>query len=402
MLTLLLAACQEGEDTSLENGRWRATLDAQGHELPFEFEVSGEGEATVIELINADERLKIEDVTFRNDSVIIPMHIFDATLKAKINGDGLVGTWTKNYYEDYSLAFSAKYTDAPRFATKAGQETENISGRWSTTFVYEGEPYEAIGEFSQEGQEVTGTFLTKTGDYRFLEGVMDGHRLKLSAFDGEHAFLFEADLLSDGTLQGEFWSGSHSYETFTAERNEAATLPEATSLTYLKEGYEGISFSFPGLDGNPVSLDDPKYAGKVVLLQIFGTWCPNCMDETNFLADWYPENKDRGVEIIGLSYERKDDFTYAVNRINRIREKMDVHYDFVVAGTSDKEEASKTLPMLNAVISFPTLIFLDRNHQVRKIHTGFNGPGTGRYYEAFVEEFKLYMEKLLAEEVDPS
>ena len=151
-------------------------------------------------------------------------------------------------------------------------------------------------------------------------------------------------------------------------------------------------------DGEPVSLSDPKYEDKIVLLQIFGTWCPNCMDETQFLTDWYPQHAEEGVEIIGLSYERKDDFDYAVDRINRIREKLNVPYDFVVAGTSDKEEASKTLPMLNQILSFPTLIILDREHHIRRIHTGFSGPGTGKYYQEFVEEFNLFMEKLINEQ----
>ena len=46
------------------------------------------------------------------------------------------------------------------------------------------------------------------------------------------------------------------------------------------------------------------------MLQLSGTWCPNCKDETKFLAPWYEKNKDRGVEIIGLAYEKKADRAY--------------------------------------------------------------------------------------------
>ncbi|MEL6535959.1 MAG: TlpA disulfide reductase family protein, partial [Bacteroidota bacterium] len=247
--------------------------------------------------------------------------------------------------------------------------------------------------------KVTGTFLTTTGDYRYLEGIVDGQQLKLSTFDGEHAFLFVGKVDEAGQLNGDFWSGEHWHETFTATRDEEFQLPDASSLTYLKEGYDGIEFSFPGLDGTPVSLDDPKYQNKIVLLQIFGTWCPNCMDETQFLTGWYPEVAGQ-VEILGMAYERKDDFDYAVSRIQKVKERLGVPYDFVVAGTSDKEEASKTLPMLNKIISFPTLIVLDREHNIRRIHTGFSGPGTGVHYTEFVEEFKLFMQKLLNETSD--
>ena len=135
----------------------------------------------------------------------------------------------------------------------------------------------------------------------------------------------------------------------------------------------------------------------MVVLQIFGTWCPNCLDETRFLTEWYEENKERDVEIIGLAYEQKDDFDYAARRVRKLVDKLDVGYDFLIAGTSDKAAASKTLPMLNRVMSFPTTITIDRDGLVRNIHTGFSGPGTGEHYEEFVEEFEARMDRLLDE-----
>jgi thiol-disulfide isomerase/thioredoxin len=174
-------------------------------------------------------------------------------------------------------------------------------------------------------------------------------------------------------------------------------LTNANELTYLKEGYDQIEFSFPGLDGKPVTLQDEKYQNKVVMLQIFGTWCPNCMDETKFYADWYDKNKDKGVEIIGLAYEAKDDFEYAKARVEKMKQKYNVGYDYVIAGIYDKEAAAKTLPMLNHVLSFPTTIFIDKKGKVRRIHTGFSGPATGKYYEEFVDEFNSFMNTLINE-----
>ena len=158
-----------------------------------------------------------------------------------------------------------------------------------------------------------------------------------------------------------------------------------------------MEFSFPGLDGNAVSLKDEKYQDKVVMLQIFGTWCPNCMDETKFYANWYKNNKEKGVEIIGLAYEAKDDFEYAKARVEKMKLKYNVAYDYVIAGIYNKEEAAKTLPMLNHVLSFPTTIFIDKKGKVRRIHTGFSGPATGKYYEEFVEDFNNFMSKLINE-----
>lgn len=121
------------------------------------------------------------------------------------------------------------------------------------------------------------------------------------------------------------------------------------------------------------------------------------MDETRFLAPWYDQNKNRGIEIIGLAYERKPDFKYASERVKRMIEKLDVSYDFVIAGTDDKATASSTLPMLNRIAAFPTTIFIGKDGLVKKIHTGFSGPGTGEYYEQFKEEFNQTINELLAE-----
>lgn len=172
-------------------------------------------------------------------------------------------------------------------------------------------------------------------------------------------------------------------------------LAPADSLTYLKAGFERLEFLFPDLDSNMVSPDD--YLGKILILQIFGSWCPNCMDETKFLDQWYRDNKEKPVEILGLAYEAKDDFSYARSRILRMQNKLGPDYKFLIAGTKDKEAASKTLPMLNQIMSFPTLIFIDRQGKVRKIHTGFSGPGTGEHYEKFKQDFNQTVNNLLEE-----
>lgn len=219
----------------------------------------------------------------------------------------------------------------------------------------------------------------------------------LSAFDGNHTYLFIASHQGD-SLVGDFYSGKNGYEKWSAKKTESASLPHPESLTYLKEGYDKIEFNFPDVDKNIVSLTDAKYQNKVVVLQLFGTWCPNCMDETRFLTEWYNNNKDRGVEIIGLAYERKDDFVYASERVKKMKDKLGVKYDFVIAGVNDKIKAAATLPMLNKVVAFPTTIFIGKDGKVKYIHTGFSGPGTGVYYEQFKEQFNEHINELLSEQ----
>ena len=158
-----------------------------------------------------------------------------------------------------------------------------------------------------------------------------------------------------------------------------------------------IDFEFPDAEGRPLSLKDERFKDKVVVVQIMGSWCPNCMDETRFLAPWYKQNRERGVEVVGLSFERSARLEDAAPLMRRMAERYEVSYAILHAGSSDKATAARSLPMLNHIMSFPTTIFIDRKGRVRQIHTGFSGPSTGVYYDTYVEEFNRFMDKLLAE-----
>lgn len=387
----LFPSCNNKEKVNLD-GVWRAELYLQEDTLPFNFELKNDSSIT-IKLLNAEEEILIDEIKIKGDSIYADLHIFDSKLKAKIENGILHGTFEKNYSKGYILPFKAEKGKSYRF--NPGNNTEiNIAGRWEVMFESnEEDSVFSIAEFKQEGNKVTGTFLTETGDYRFLEGSIIENSLKLSCFDGEHAFLFKADY-SNGELQGIFKSGKTWNETWNAKRNDTITLTNAYELTYLKSGFDSIYFTFRNLVGDSISFPNPEYEGKAVLIQIFGTWCPNCMDETIFLNNWYQNQDTSEIKILALAYERKNDLKYARERILKMKNRLNIGYDFLFAGSSDKSYASESLPMLNQIISFPTLIFLDKNHQVKAIHTGFSGPGTGEYFEKFKLEFEKQIESL--------
>jgi thiol-disulfide isomerase/thioredoxin len=400
LVALLFTGCFAKKEFphDLKSGIWRATVEIQGREVPFNFEVTRNAGDIKVYLINAEERLLLDEVKIKGDSVDMPLHIFDANIKAVVKGDSLEGLFIKNFATDYRLPFHAVHGQLYRFPKGTNQlEIPDFGGKYEVEFVFEKDTIPAIALFNQAGDSVTGTFLTPTGDYRFLQGNVADGTLQLSLFDGNYVYLFTASKQLDGSLTGKYYSGKTRMETWTAVKNDNAVLPDAEKLTYLKQGYNRITFNFPDVNGNNVSLDDEKYKNKVVILQLFGTWCPNCMDETRFLSPWYEDNKNRGISIIGLAYERKADFTYASTRVKKMVEKLNVSYDFVIAGTDDKAKASETLPMLNRVIAFPTTIFIGKDGKVKKIHTGFTGPSTGIYYEQFKEHFNQTVNELLAE-----
>jgi len=391
---LFLVSCAK-KPAELKTGTWRGVIEMQNQQLPFVFDVEKKDSAFLVYLRNGAERLLLDDVTVKGDSVTMALHVFDASLKAKIDGNQLKGTYVKNYAPEGNLPFSATFGEDFRFTSEKTASVD-FSGKYQVQFFTEKDTSVSVGIFEQAGNRVTGTFLTTTGDYRYLEGNVVNDELKLSTFDGNHAFLFTAKKTGD-TLKGDYYSGKNGHESWTGIKNDSAAMPDSEALTFLKPGFEKLDFTFPDLEGNKISSSDERFKNKVTILQIFGTWCPNCMDETKFLKDWYTHNKDRGVEILGLAYERKDDFNYASAQVKKMKAKWNVGYDFVIAGVNDKAKASETLPALNRVLAFPTTIFIGKDGKVKHIHTGFTGPGTGIYFEQFKERFNQIVNELLNE-----
>jgi len=388
--------------TALKTGIWRGVLKTvSGNDLPFNFEVSDTAGRQQLAIINGDERFKVTDIRVAGDSVFIRMPLFDSEFRLKFVGDNLTGKWVKHLgTQDVAMDFEAAPGQAYRFFNTTQAPAYNVSGRWSAIFG-EGEHRDTtVGEFKQDGAKLTGTFLTTTGDYRYLEGTVAGDSLYLSCFDGGHAFIFKAKIASAQTLSdGKFYAGYSGVDAWAAVRNENAKLPNAYSLTVLKPGYKTIDFTFKDINGKPVSLSDARFKNKVVIVQILGSWCPNCMDETTFFVNsYYKKYHPKGVEIIGLAYERTTDFAKSQHTLQQLKDHFNIPYPLLITGyTPGKGDPQKSLPMLADFKGFPTTIIIDKKGNVRKIHTGFSGPGTGDYYTAFVDEFDKLTDDLLAE-----
>ena len=395
ILSLFVSCQKEATQKTLQHGVYRAWLEMPDHQqMPFIFKVTSDSTLTVM---NGEERIEVDEIRYVNDSVYIKTPVFESYIAAVFDGDNLKGEFI-NKTRNRISPFNAEYQNENRFSSKL-EASENVTGIWETVFS-KGAKYEYIakGSFEQQDGKVTGTFRTTTGDYRFLEGVMDGDSLKLSAFDGAHAFLFVAKV-TDSTLNGQFYSGNHWKEPFVAKRNTAYELPSTDELTFLKEGYERLEFSFPNEDGNIVSLNDARFQNKVVVVQIMGTWCPNCLDGSKYYTEFYEANKNKDVEIVALAVEFVKTPEKAFSNIARLRERVGMEYPILLAqyGTGSKTKLGEKFPMLKEVISYPTSIFIDKTGKVRKIHTGFNGPATGEKYIEFKNEFEGFIETLLAE-----
>jgi len=394
-IVIFISCNEEKPIQKLKQGTYRAVLDVQDNEkLPFIFKVETDSTLTVF---NAEEEIFVDEIEYRNDSVFIKFPYYEGYFAAAFDGENLSGSFVKESL-DRVVPFQTEFNNKRRFEVTA-EALVNNTGIWEIVFTEaDDSTYIAKGIFAQEGNKVTGTIRTTTGDYRFLEGVMDGNQMKLSVFDGAHAFLFTAKV-TDSTMQGIFYSGNHYKATFTAKRNKAFKLPHEDTLTFLKDGYDAFAFSFPDAQGNMVSLTDERFKNKVVLVQIMGSWCPNCLDESKYYAEFYKDNKHKDFEIVALAFEYAKTKEKAFNSIARMKDRVGIEYPILLAqfGSSDKAKAQEKLPMLNHVLSYPTTIFIDKKGVVRKIHTGFNGPATGEKYVSFLKEFTEFVNALLIE-----
>lgn len=369
--------------------------------INFNFQIIDSLNKQFIYIYNANEKLVVDEIKAKADSVHIVMPFFDSEFMLKAYQDSLVGYYKKNYdkYSTY-IPFKA-IKEKRRFPEVKAIVDKQFNGTWATYFISANKTDTsfAIGEFNENNGKIFGTFLSSTGDYRFLEGVSDGKKIYLSSFDGSHVYRFEAEISENKKelINGKFYSGLTSLSSFYSIYQPDAKLPAADELTFLKNPDTKFEFSFKNIEGKNISLNDERYKNKIVLVQIMGSWCPNCMDEAYFLKDYYKKISRNELEIIGLCYERSSDFNIASNNAKKMKNRIGIEYELLIAGTNARGNVNESLPMLKNFIAFPTLIILDKNHKVRKIHTGYSGPATGKHYVEYKYEFEKFINSLLKE-----
>ena len=397
-LALVLQGCSS-RSRELEPGSYRAVLESPGGELPFGLDVAREESGLVIYLVNGKERVRVPEVVVEAGKLTARMPGYENAITASITGDELEGevTLVRAGGKKQSMPLKARRDQTWRFHEEPLSDNADFAGRWSVTFTGDkGNKSPGVAEFEQRFGTVTGTILTPSGDYRFLAGDARDDELLLSRFDGAQAHLFRARLNERGELEGQHWSGNFGHQRFVAVRDPDVELDMSSVATDMKDPAVKLEFTFPDLDGKPISLSDPRFQGKVVIVTLAGSWCPNCHDEAAFLAQLYREHHAEGLEIVSLMFEHFGDFAQAANATRRFRRSTGIEYLTLIAGTSSGDDADKALPQLTGVFAFPTTIWLDRAGVVRKIHAGFSGPATGAHYTKLTSEFTEFTLGLLA------
>jgi thiol-disulfide isomerase/thioredoxin len=385
----------------MKEGMYRGVLTLQADnkiELPFTYEWKYEHRKPVMIIHNAEERIRVNEISVSGDSLVIKLPVFDTEFHCVMRDDGLEGKWINHYRTvQNEIPFRSYYNQNYRFFPSIGFLNSTINGKWETTFSPNTENQsKAIGVFNQqEGTDlISGTFLTETGDYRYLEGILKGNQLYLSAFDGSHAFLFKAELNGE-LLSGTFYSGMHWQEQWAAKKNDAAKLRDAEEITQIKNPDLPFELNMQSLVGSVVSLNDEAYKNKPVIIQLMGSWCPNCMDESAYFSQLYKQYHAQGLEIIALAFEKTSDPEKVKLQVGRLRDRFQITYPILLPLVSGKDKASETLPRLSKISAFPTTLFLNKQHQVVKIHTGFSGPATGQEYIIYKDRTERLIQQLI-------
>ena len=315
---------------------WQAWLESPGGALNFGLEISG----ARAWIINGDEKIEVVEFQMTEEGMYVGFPHYDSSITAiwDANANRYDGAYRKRRGPDLYAEMKFHATDQPLDNAENECDTGAFSGRWLVNF--DSDDKDSVGIFTQSGQLVSGTFLNATGDYRFLSGTATCKKMTLSCFDGAHAFLFNADLNESGEIRGDFWSSDSWHEEWTASRDDSALLPDAFAETSWQKGSDLASFRFPDVAGDMRSLNDSQFQGKARIIYVFGSWCPNCHDATEFLVELSQEYTDKGLSILGLAFEVTGDFERDSQQVKRYVDRHDVPYPLLVAGLTAKEKAS--------------------------------------------------------------
>jgi thiol-disulfide isomerase/thioredoxin len=326
------------------------------------------------------------------DSIVIRIPDYAASITARPQGDSLHGFYRNvGNRGPRTIPFRAARGTWPiELAPPA------LLGQWNATLSQDGRTSRRVFEFHNSARGLEGTVVSNTGDYGLFWGRAEADSFSMGHFDGSFVYMLTGTLEGD-TLRGLFHAGLKTQTAWVAVRSHGETwLRQPTELTSADTS-EVFHFQFPDPRGKIWSEQDSLFRGKVVLVDIFGSWCPTCHDAAPVLTHLYDRYHERGLEMVGLAYEVSGDAAIDGSQIERYREKFGIKFPLLLAGINDTEAAAATLPQLKGFVSFPTSIFLGRDGKVRLIHAGFYGPAMGAAHERLVREFEQTIERLLDE-----
>ena len=398
LLALVAFPSQAGAQSV--NGLWDAAVLVNNGslEIPFRFELSGSGSNVKGSFFNGDDKTTSTSGSLVNGTLTLSFDELGTKLEATLKEGRLEGQYSRG-------TRGAPYPfEAKRFTPAQAGETDipSIAGLWNVQ-VGKSSKGEAAWQLivRQSGAEVSAAILRIDGDTGTLTGTFRNGRFALSHFSGARPMRLELTPAADGTL-AVVQNKDNPLTALRAEQADAKGLPkpsDPTRFTSVKDPTEPFRFSFPDLDGKIVSNTDPRFQGKVVIVTIGGSWCPNCHDEAPFLVELYKKYKKQGLEIVEFSFEEEAQIKNPV-RVRAFNKRYGIEYTVLIPG--EPKELNEKVPQGVNLNSFPTTFFLGRDGRVRSAHAGFAGKASGKFHTELKEETTALVERLLAEKAAPT
>jgi thiol-disulfide isomerase/thioredoxin len=393
-LALALATSLSAQKVS---GLWDGTVQYDNDKIPFPIQFTQKGDDVSASFFNGDERVTSTSGRLAGTSLIVNFDHYATRLNAELTDGVIKGTYGNTRYGFHEFEARPHHHAAP-----SNERAPDISGVWDLPNDSPKGEHAWRLIIKQHGTKVSAAILRVDGDTGALIGTIHQGKFILNHFDGARASVLEIVPNADGSLAVSL-RGFHSpAKNFTAVRLEEAKakgLPEPTDPdehTRVKDPNEPFHFSFPDLSGKTVSDTDPQFKGKVVIVNVTGSWCPNCHDEAPFLEDLYRKYHAQGLEIVALDFEepeqRKDP-----TRLQAFIKKYGIEYTYLIAG--EPSELQVKIPQAENLNSWPTTFFLGRDGKVNAIHAGFAAPASGEFNIALKKEVNERIEKLLGENI---
>lgn len=391
LLGLALAGARPAPQAGVE-GRWRAVLDLAGGALPFELDIAPERGRMMASICNGARCADQAIVTVDGHSVHFDIADYAATITAQRKGDSLIGSY-QNVGRNGPRTIPFR---ASRGAWSRTPAPERLLGSWDAWYITDQRRSPRVLQFRAGGDGIEAAVTSNTGDLGLFFGGGTVDSFSVARFDGVSVYLLVGRLSGD-TLRGIFHAGLRTQTPFVAVRSSGAPHLTAPAALTSADTTNPFQFAFRDLDGRLVTQDDPRLKGKVVLVDIFGSWCVTCHEATPDLLDLHRRYAARGFEILGLGYEVTGDSTKDNPQIRRFREKFAIPWPLLHAGASIVEETAASLPQLKGFTAYPTTLFLGKDGRIRAVYAGFRGPATGIQHTRQLEDYRRIIEALLGE-----
>lgn len=386
---LMSVGSVQGRAQSL-TGLWSATVIVEDREVPFRMEFTGDGGNLDGSFLNGDERVTSTGGRFENGSLVLNFDQYASKLEATLRDGVLEGKYDRGARASYPFR-AQRFTATP----VSGEEVPPIAGLWE--IAVKSPKGESAWRFivRQSGAEVSAAILRVDGDTGTLSGTYQDGKFVLSHFSGARPARLEVTAASNGDLNLVLNGKNLTATRPSKARAEGLAEPtDPNRHTSVKNPSEPFRFSFPDLSGRVVSESDPRFRGKVVLVNITGSWCPNCHDEAPFLEELYRKYRGQGLEIVALSFEEAEQLKNPA-RLRAFIKEYGIEYTVLIAG--EPGQANDKLPQAVNWNAWPTTFFLGRDGRVRSVHAGFPSRASGEFYSAAKRDFIALVERLLAE-----